>query len=260
MTDYRSSQPVKWASLARLREDVSAMAQQLGHPITSTLELGCGAATLSLHFAAAGADVTAIDREPAALRLAADCARAVGTPIALHRHDFLEREAPVTADLVFSGGVLEHYAEDELDSAYGRHRNASHRWMLIGVPNYESVIFRTFLQWAERAGRLYEEEHLAIDVVAVAEAHGDHVVWADGCHVVLGSAAYMDPTSHELRTHHAAMRPFVLAAGGPPEFPNVEFAAHHIDVLHRIEREVGSDRRYAHGFMRWWLIERGDVR
>lgn len=255
---YVDLEPVKWASLLRLRDDVIAFASRAGQPIASTLELGCGAATLSIQFAVAGLSATAVDREPAALSLASRCAADAGVELELLERDFLTAGGAPTTDLVFSGGVLEHYAGDALQEAYARHREASRRWLLIGVPNYDSEVFRSFLEWARRAGRLYDDEHLDIDVPALAAAHGDHVLWDDGCHVVLASASYIDSTCPDLDAYYRALRPFLLTAGGPPAFPSHDFIGTDVPMLVRLERDVGRELRVAHGFMNWWFIERGD--
>jgi hypothetical protein len=258
--DYRELEPTKWAALLRLRDAVLAHTEKCGYAVHDSLELGCGAATLSIQLASRGVTAIAIDRDPEALRFAGEIASSVSAANTIHsrEEDFLSPACPDDqADLVFSGGVLEHYTEPKLGDAYRRHRAATRKWILIGAPNYSSSVFRSFLSWASRTGNLYHDPHLDIDIEGLAAEHGDSVHWSDGCHVVLGAARYIDRHNPALADHYEIVRRRLLALGGPVEFPLVDFTQADIPLLVELEGCIGKQRRLDHGFMRWWLIERG---
>ncbi len=257
--DYRELEPTKWASLLRLGERILTYTAAWGHPVQESLELGCGTATLSIQLGLSGVVATAIDREPAAIRLASEIASSVGAGDVMkwREEDFLLSEPwACQADLVFSGGVLEHYSPSQLTQAYRRHRAATRRWILIGMPNYDSAVFVAFLRWARRTGNLYREEHLDIDVEALAAEHGDRVHWSDGCHVVLGRARYVDSADQRLARHYRMIERRLMSLGGARGFPFRDFTCDDVELLVALENQVGERQRLAEGFMRWWLIER----
>jgi hypothetical protein len=259
LEDYRKLEPTKWASLLRLRERVLTYTATRGHAIQESLELGCGTATLSIQLGISGVVATAVDREPAAIRLANEIASSVGVGDVMRwrEEDFLESEPwECQADLVFSGGVLEHYSAAQLTNAYRRHRAATRRWVLIGIPNYQSSVFVAFVNWARRTGNLYGEEHLDIDVEALAAEHGDHVHWADGCHIMLGRARYVDRDDQKLAKHYCMIKRQLLLLNAAHRFPFCDFTDDDLELLVELESRVGERQRLAEGFMRWWLIER----
>lgn len=261
---YRDWQPTKWQSLRRVLDRVFAHCTAAGAPPRSAVELGCGSATLSIKLAQRGLTVTGIDREPDALDLARACCDGLPLPASpsFVRGDFLAERLSDTvapADLVLSGGVIEHWDEDGQREALGAHLELSKRWVLVTVPNLESPVFQSFLHWAEATGRLYEDEHFDISVPSLAEDLGCEVALVDGCRLFLPKAEHYEGSDSELDDFNAKLGSRLVAAGGAryAAFPEMNFTAADIDVLEAVEEATSVKERMRFGFLHYYLLDAG---
>lgn len=265
--DYRDWQPTKWQSLSGLRQAVVDHTTAAGRPIRTALELGCGSATLLIQFALDGVLAEGIDRDEDALGLAADAAASLSSPAERTDHirfrlgDFLQKRlSPLSkADLVFSIGVIEHFDLPEQRRVLRLHGEASHRWVLIAVPNLESPLFQTFLSSRTRQGRLYEDEHQPIDVQDLAEDCGYRLAKSDGCHLFLSRRSDRDEVGDELAAFDKVIRERLLERNPVrfAEFPDMDLSSSDIEALGAVENAVGPEVRWQFGFLRWYLLDCG---
>ena len=263
---YRDWQPTKWQSLRRVLDGVFAHCAEAGTPPRSAVELGCGSATLSIKLAQRGVRVTGVDREPDALDLARACCDGLGLPTSPRfvRGDFLTERLSDTvapADLVLSGGVIEHWDVDGQLRALQAHVDLSNRWVLVTVPNLDSPVFQSFLHWAEATGRLYEDEHYDISVPDLAEAAGCEVALVDGCRLFLPKAEHYAGSDPELDDFNDELRSRLVAAGGMryAAFPEMNFTAADIDVLQAVEEAASVEERMRFGFLHYYLLDAGPI-
>jgi SAM-dependent methyltransferase len=259
---YRDWQPTKWQSLRRLLDSAVAYCAAAGAPLRSAVELGCGSATLSIKLAGRGVSATGVDRVPEALKLARACCDGMALPVSpkFVVGDFLtERLADTVAraDIVVSGGVVEHWDVDGQLRALQAHLDLSQRWVLVTVPNLDSPVFQSFLRWAESTGRLYEDEHHDISVPALAKELGCEVAVADGCRLFLPRAEHYAASDSELDEFNAELRSRLMAAGGQryAAFPEMNFTAADIDVLHSVEEAATTEERMRFGFLHYYLLD-----
>jgi SAM-dependent methyltransferase len=260
---YRDWQPTKWQSLGRVADAVIQEAARRGTPIESAVELGCGSATLLVQFACRGIRGIGVDGVYTALQLARAAAESVdrSDDIALLCADFLalgDADVPA-ADLVCSGGVIEHWDTAGQLRVLDIHRSLTSRWLLVGVPNLESPVFKSFVRWARAHDRFYSDEHFEISVPELAACLGMPVVWEDGCHIFLGRSDYYQPGDAELDAFYADLTTQLLAfdpvrfAG----FPQVDLTAEEVETLAAVEEAVDPTARRRFGFMTFYLLDAG---
>jgi SAM-dependent methyltransferase len=259
---YPDWQPTKWQSLRNLLDTTLDHCTAAGDPPRSAIELGCGSSTLVIQLAERGLQTVGLDREPEALALAREaCA---GLPLAAAptfvAGDFLDAEVRAglgNADLVLSGGVIEHWLEAGQREVLQAHLDVSRRWVLLTVPNLDSPVFRSFVSWSQSAGRFYEDEHFDISVPDLAGACGCRVAVVDGCHLFLGRSEYYIAGDAELEAFYGDLRGRLVETGGAryESFPRLDFTAADIDVLAGVEREATGDERMRFGFLHFYLLD-----
>lgn len=259
---YRDWQPTKWQSLRGILDRAVAHCAAAGSPLRSSVELGCGSATLSIKLAERGVKATGVDRVPDALELARACCNGLSLPAAPRfvQGDFLSERFTDTverADIVLSGGVIEHWGVEGQLRALKAHLDLSQRWVLVTVPNLDSPVFQSFLGWAETTGRLYEDEHFDISVPELAEELGCEVAVADGCRLFLPRAEHYAASDSELDDFNDELRKRLVATGGAryADFPEMDFTAADIDVLHAVEEAASTEERMHFGFLHYYLLD-----
>jgi SAM-dependent methyltransferase len=109
------AQDLPWAEP---EEAMLAFLRRVAPRPCAVLEAGSGSGHVTARLAALGYPVTLLDRSPEALRVAGECLAAVGAQGTTLQVDFLtaERDGFVRDagfDLVWSGGVLEHFPQPE---------------------------------------------------------------------------------------------------------------------------------------------------
>lgn len=264
---YRDWQPTKWQSLRRILDRAFAHCADQGASPRSAIELGCGSATLSIKLAGRGVTVTGVDKVEDALDLARECCHGLPLPVSPRfvQGDFLADPLADTlapADIVLSGGVIEHWDAEGQREALQAHIDLSKRWVLVTVPNLDSPVFQSFLHWAESTGRLYEDEHFDISVPELAEQTGCEVALVDGCRIFLPKAEHYAGSDAELDDFNAELRSRLVAAGGPryDAFPEMSFTADDIDLLHAVEEAASVEERMHFGFLHYYLLDAGPAR
>jgi hypothetical protein len=249
---YRDWQPTKWQSLCGI---TSILCTRYG--TGTALEIGCGSATLLLQLAASGWRCVGVDRSPNAIALA----RAAGASLGVHSTDLQVRDfrslPPTRHDLVFSIGVIEHLDEDGQLELLDLHFQHATKAVLIGVPNLASPVFRSYVEWARRNDRLYEDEHLPISVPGLAARLGRKVHVADGAHLFLSRGEYFIPGDPKLDEFYASLANRLTERGGEhyAAFPHMDFTAADIEVLAPVEQEAGVEERTRCGFLNYFLLE-----
>jgi SAM-dependent methyltransferase len=259
---YPEWQPTKWQSLRGLLDTVLAHCAAQDAPPQSAVELGCGSATISILLAQRGLTVTSVDKIPEALELARECCEGLELPSLPNfvLSDFCTRHAPKpvdSADLVLSGGVIEHWDVDGQRVVLQMHLDLSERWVLLTVPNLESPVFQSFLRWAEASGRLYEDEHYDISIPDLAEYVGCEVAVVDGCRIFLPQIDHYVPGDSELDDFCAELRSRLVEAGGSryASFPQICFTSEDIDVLKAVEDAATTAERMRFGFLHYYLLD-----
>jgi SAM-dependent methyltransferase len=260
---YQDWQPTKWASLSRFSDELSEVCE-LGGRKSTVFELGCGSATMLNQLAAGGMTCVGVDSDKAALKMAALCR--LNTGLQCDKLDFVERDLFDTeyilatrgqADLVFSIGLIEHFDDIGQCRVWEAHRRLSKRWVLIGIPNYQSPLFLSFVEWARKNGRLYEEAHKECSIDALKRIAPRSVRLVDGAHLFFGRSMYYQRKSLALDSLYARLKPTAIRLSGGEwrEFPSMDFAAKDVEGLKNLERIAEAAERIALGFISFVLYE-----
>jgi SAM-dependent methyltransferase len=113
--DFYAGDVTLEAFFATLHHHAPFMEAVLDGAPASALEAGCGTAVMSSFLSMAGVETTAVDNDPAVLAVARRGAnRWAGQPDFLEHDIFALSGLDRSWDVVFSQGVLEHFADDAI--------------------------------------------------------------------------------------------------------------------------------------------------
>lgn len=260
---YVDWQPAKWQSLSRIADllvDKYLAGDARSAP--TALELGCGSATLLIQLAMRGVEALGVDRDENALRLAAESAASLsaGQAARFRAGDFTDAatvDGLGPADLVLHIGVIEHFDVPAQLDFLRLSARLSRRWVLVGIPNVESPVFRSFLRTMQRRDAVYDDDHLSIDVPSLADELGYRVESADGCHLFLGRQEFYNPGDAELDEFYVRMRDLLVSAGGDryDRFPRLDFDSADIAIMRDVEAARPVSERQRFGFLNYYLID-----
>ncbi len=158
--------PEKKASLIRLLDYFSNF---MPFENSRLLEVGMGSGMALVLAVQRGATCVGIDNSRQACKFAnilknTYLSSAQMAKLKIFSEDCVSWKASTKFDLVFNIGSLEHQRYYEQLSFLFQMKNFSKRFIAIGVPDYNSPIFKSFENYFKRINRLYEEPHLPIDV------------------------------------------------------------------------------------------------
>lgn len=78
--------------------------------------------------------------------------------------DFMRWKSEEKFDLVFNIGVIEHFSKKTQIAFLNKMKFFSKEYVLVGIPDYNSPIFRGFINYFHKVDRLNVKKHLKIDV------------------------------------------------------------------------------------------------
>lgn len=126
---------------------IADMARLLGphiNPGTAVLEVGCAPGKILLWCATKGAIVTGVEYAPKSYEVARRLFDKTRTPVDLRYEDFFSTTlSPASFDLVYSFGLIEHFAGDKLREIVTQHARMirPEGRALIVIPNYRNCLY-----------------------------------------------------------------------------------------------------------------------
>jgi len=152
----------------------------------TVLEVGSGPAHDSLIFAERGARVTALDRSQAGLQIAREIYAELALPLQTCSADAMDIPFDEDAfDVAFNGGVLEHFADDELEKVIDEMIRVVRPGgiVLVFCPNRYNVFYQRHLRQLPEHSYEFERAFSADELRQRFEARGLQNVRVSGVHV-----------------------------------------------------------------------------
>lgn len=252
---YEAWQPGRWAA----NRSVAHSLREFFSDIKSILELGAGSAAFSMELQRQyKCDIVGVDMSIEAKRYAERIAMDMGIPITYKLSDIFEET--IRADVVLSLGVIEHYTPQKQMEFIEKCAELSNKYVLIAIPNQESLIFRNYCEWARSKNGEYEEEHKALTVYeleTLMECCGLEIVRIDGFQVFLSEKEFWNNTDINSIPLYVDLKWKISAEGiNWPDFPVMNFTYDDIPMMVEIEEQLGEQIRMEYGFMTYVLAEK----
>jgi len=252
---YEAWQPGRWAAN---RSAVASLKKYLEH-IKSAYEVGAGSAAFSLElFKQYGCEISAIDMSMEAKLYAKQIAEDMQIPLPYKTGDLFKDM--FHADLILSLGVIEHFEPQKQKKFIQKCVELSNQYVLVAIPNQESLIFRNYVEWANRKHGQYEEEHQPLTVDKLVEMMKDcglSIIDVDGFQVFLSEKEFWNETEIEKIPLYATLKKQLEEQiDGWEEFPVMDFSYEDISKMVFLEQNLDKKTRLEYGFMAYVLAEK----
>lgn len=254
---YESWQPARWAANKAMLQRIFA---KIKPNIKSALELGAGSAALSLELARTyNINSSCIDLCVNAKKYASIIANDMQININYDVGDFFKTNLP-KADFVFSLGVIEHMDKTEQVKYVQRCKELTNKYILIGIPNQESDIFKSYIKWCNKQADSYNENHLEFSLnylKKLIECEGFKILDEDGFQVFLSEGRFWmdsklicEPLINEMRLYNKSIA---------ENFPNYNFQYEDIEFMKLVESNISKEYRIKNSFMQYILAEKEET-
>ena len=252
----------KWATL-------QALVERIKHTFdldnaTRCIELGAGAATLSILMALEVFLCKSVDTSNYAKMLAEKVSEEVGVTIDYELRDFFDKnfiEKNISAfDFVSSSGVIEHFSREQQLEFLKINKKISKKWVLVAIPNSNGEIYNSYIRWTKKNGNFYDVYHedCTIDDLKdlMIEAGLEPVLY-DGFFVYFAKEEMYGEVSREMSSIHKKLSEKIVNAGGSKylNYPHIDFTYDDINVLKKAESSLSASERLEMGFMNFILAK-----
>lgn len=252
---YESWQPGRWAAN---RAAVKILLPYI-NSIEDACEVGAGSAAFSFELKKQlDINISGIDLCENARKYACKIANDMKLPINYLVGDLFKTY--YCSDLILSLGVIEHFDEDLQMRFLRRCYEMSNKYVLISIPNQESIIFRNYVNWADKDTQAYEEGHKPLTTEKLADMMkqiGMKIVHIDGFQVFLSELKFWNETDiNSISLYQKIKRNFVKNEDKWKYFPCFDFTYDDISKMVEIETSLSIDERLLNGFMTYVLAEK----
>lgn len=253
---YYSWQPARWAG-----NDVAInLISKYLKDVNTTLEIGAGSAAFSIALYNYNNNInpTAIDISPAAYDYANQILKDLNIPVNYKIYDLFKFNEK--ADLVLSLGVIEHYDKVKMENFIKKCIDLSNKYILICIPNQESIFFKNYVSWSEKLSKKYVEKHQKLtngDLKKLLEKMNLKIILEDGFQVFLSESKFLsEDTKNNLDMINDIRKSISkydenLAS----EYPNKNFSMEDIKTLTLSELNLSKEERMKYSFMTFILAE-----
>lgn len=252
---YEAWQPGRWAA----NRSVVKFLEKYFKSIKKTLELGAGSAAFSLElYKQYKCDIVCVDISKEAKKYAEKIAEDMKIPITYKLGDIFEETTK--ADVVLSLGVIEHYTPQKKLDFIKKCASLSNKYILIAIPNQQSLIFKNYCQWAKSKNSEYEEEHKPLTVYElknIMEKSGLEVVHIGGFQVFLSEKDFWNNTNIESIPLYVELKKKIEEKNiNWPDFPVMNFSYDSIPLMVNLEENLEEQTRMEYGFMTYVLAQK----
>ena len=258
-TKYLEWQPARWSAN---RAAVNNILNKIDD-IKTVCEVGAGSAAFSLEMYRQNSNLnlTAIDRSRIACEYGTKISKDMEIPIKYINDDIFKLNNDIKYDFVLSLGVIEHYTTDEQLSFINKCKEISNKYILFAIPNQESIIFKSYINWCNRNNNNYEEEHEELDtdkLVNLLEKCNLKPIIVDGFQLFLSESDFLESACDNNSQYVSVLKKALMKEnqeiGG--KYPKYNFKIDDIPVMAKVEEGFSVEERLNLSFMTYVLCEK----
>lgn len=256
---YLQWQPARWSSNGGAAKNILKKTSD----IKTVCEVGAGSMAFSIALYLQNNDLklTAIDRSSTASRYGKKIASDMNVPVNYITKDFFDMDSSLKYDLVLSLGVIEHYDYEKQKKFIKKCMEISNKYILIAIPNQDSIIFKSYINWCNKNNNNYEENHEKLDTSLlknlVCEC-GLKPIIVDGFQIYLSQSDFLSETIRENSQYIDKLKKAIIKENKEIgyQFPNYNFTALDIDDMMKAELSFSPKERLKYSFMTYILCEK----
>ena len=256
---YRTWQPARFAANKSALITIKSYLPSLPK---SCMELGAGSAafSFSLYEEFNCEDINAIDYSDSAKQFGQLAASHMNILLKYKCHDFFDKQIQqLKYDMVLSLGVIEHFGEVKRREFISVCAKFSNKYVLIAIPNQESLIFQSYVKWATKSNNQYKDQHEKYDLYNLLQDINENnyrVLHYDGFQCFLSESAFLNELQFDKKISSVLKEALYKVNPSLAErFPDVDFSVNDIDDMAKAEASLPVDFRLKYAFMNYVLFE-----
>jgi 2-polyprenyl-3-methyl-5-hydroxy-6-metoxy-1,4-benzoquinol methylase len=253
---YYSWQPARWAGN---NSAVKLMSKYFDN-IENCLEIGAGSAAFSISIYNYNNKIKpyAIDISKTAVKYGNTIANDLNIPLIYHNDDLFKYQGKY--DLVFSLGVIEHFNKNKMEKFIKKCIELTNKYILIAIPNQESVFFKNYVSWSEKKSKKYCEKHKKFtndDLKELLVNMNLKIILEDGFQMFLSEPDFLsEDTKNNLQMIKVIKKSLYKYDIGLSEiYPNKKFDINDIDTMTLCELNLSKENRLKYSFMTFILAK-----
>ena len=229
--------------------------------IKTSCEIGAGscAFSFSLHNEFSDLSLNAVDISKSAVEYGNLIADDMNIKINYRQQNLFEIKTKY--DLVLSLGVIEHYKEEERLKFIRKCYEISNKYIIIAIPNQESIFFKNYVAWSKRKSKKYEEKHEKFninDLLYLIENNGFKILINDGFQVFLSESKFLSEETKQNEKIISILKKGLYENNRElaMKFPYIDFKKENIDSMAITENKLTRKDRIQLSFMSFILAEK----
>lgn len=258
---YLEWQPARWSANAGAIKNILNEIDD----IKTVCEVGAGSAAFSLELYRQNKNLklTAVDRSITACKYAKKIAKDMNIPLTYLIQDLFYMDEEKKYDLVLSLGVIEHFTTAKQIKFIKKCIRLSNKYILIAIPNQNSVIFQSYVNWSQKNGNKYGENHKCLDINElinlVKQCELDLII-VDGFQLYLSESDFWGQVNKEYKKNIEKLKSALLKENWNigQKFPNYDFSAKDVTDMMNAELSFSREERLKISFMTYVLCKKNE--
>lgn len=253
---YYAWQPARWAG----NNVAIILMKNYLKDINTSIEVGAGSAafSISLYNYNNKIKLYAIDISKTATRYGKLIAKDLNIPLIYKNCDVFDINGKY--DLVLSLGVIEHFEKHDMEKFVKKCIELTNKYILIAIPNQESITFKNYVSWNEKKGQEYGEKHKKFDNEDLKKLLINmnlDIISEDGFQVFLSESNFLsDDAKNNSRMIRKIKQNLLKFDTKLAElYPNKNFDINDIDAMTLCELSLSKEDRLKYSFMTFILAK-----
>ena len=253
---YYRWQPARWSGN---NVAIRTMEKYL-KDIKSSCEIGAGsgAFSIALYNYNNTIKLTAVDKSNAATEYGKKIFNDLNIPVNYINEDLFDLVGKY--DLVLSLGVIEHYEEDVMEKFVKKCIDLSNKYILIAIPNQDSIFFKNYVEWTRKNSKEYEEDHKKFDtkdLINLLRNNNLDIECVNGFQMFLSNHDFLSENSKKnldiINLLKDKLSKYDTSLSN--KFPYVDFDLEDIEKMTQVELDVDDETRMKYSFMTFVLAK-----
>ncbi|HOZ53819.1 MAG TPA: class I SAM-dependent methyltransferase [Bacilli bacterium] len=248
---YEVWQPARWAGNRAIIKRVYDM---IGNDVRTSIELGAGSAAFSFElYRKFKNKISGIDKSKVAVEYGKMISQDLGISFEYECGDFFITNKK-KYDMVLSLGVIEHYDDEKQLEFVKLCHKISNKYVIFAIPNQESLVFKSYIKWANKSKDSYEEKHNPLNVVKLKNMlieNNFEILLIDGFQILLSEGQFWSDEKLDQEDNIKAIKKAFNDRNSEigRKFPNYNFQYKDIELMSEIEYNFSQKFRLNNSFM-----------
>lgn len=254
---YYRWQPARWSGNNVAIRTIASYLKD----VKSSCELGAGSGAFSTALYNHNNDIklTAIDKSLAASNYGKKIFKDLNVPVKYINKDLFN--ATGKYDIVLSLGVIEHYEEDIMKKFIKKCIELTNKYILIAIPNQESIFFKNYVEWTRKNSKEYEEDHKKFntnDLINLLKKMDLDIECVDGFQMFLSNHDFLSENSKKNLDIINLLKEklYKYDTSLANKFPYIDFNMEDIENMTLAELDINKENRMKYSFMTFVLAKK----